>query len=228
MLTTNTPYYGMTFAYLRVSTLDPNTQRQKDAILNRYPNVHEIFEDQLLGSSEKTINRIEFQKMNQKIREGDTLIVESLSILAKNARELKNYVLELNQKNVKLISLKENVDTTHDTGKSGFGKLLLDVLRERQKEGIQIAKQNGKYKGLKPMQCPELFDYYSSVMNKNKRFKLFKLYRRYLFLYPRNLKCYSKVVGLGKNKILESIYLNLVTKALSVQQCNNATITYFL
>jgi len=113
--------------------------------------------------STKNTNRPEFQAMMDYVREGDTIYIKDFSRIARSTKDLLDIVETLNNKGVKLISLKENLDTNTPTG-----KLMLTMigaiyefertnLLERQKEGIAIAKRAGKYKGRKEITPPANF-----------------------------------------------------------------------
>lgn len=139
---------GQNIAYVRVSTIDQNEQRQID-MLESY-NIDKWFSEKVSG---KNTNRPELKSMLDYVREGDTIHISDFSRLARNTKDLLNIVELLDNKGVKLISIKENIDTLTPTG-----KLLLTVigaiaeferqnLLERQAEGIAIAKREGKYKG---------------------------------------------------------------------------------
>jgi DNA invertase Pin-like site-specific DNA recombinase len=158
---------GQLIAYLRVSTKDQCCERQRELILNRYPKIHRFFEDQSTG---RNMDREQFQFMNTYARQGDTISVESLSRLSRNSRELRDYLNQLKSGRIKLISIKENINTQDE---SGVGKLLLDILialtsfeidtfKERRDEGIAIAKREKRYKGRQRVKRPENFDFYYS------------------------------------------------------------------
>ena len=94
------------------------------------------------------------------VREGDTVIVESISRFARNTKDLLELVEQLAQKHVEFVSKKEAIDTSTPTGKfmlTVFGavaELEREYILQRQREGIAIAKQNGVYKGRKPIEHP--------------------------------------------------------------------------
>lgn len=146
-------------AYIRVSTAEQNDARQKEALAPH--NIGKFFIEKITA---KDTNRPEFQAMMDYVREGDTIYIKDFSRIARNTKDLLNIVEALNNKGVKLISLKENLDTTTPTG-----KLMLTMigaiyefertnLLERQKEGIAIAKRAGKYKGRKEITPPDNFN----------------------------------------------------------------------
>ena len=91
------------------------------------------------------------------VREGDTLYVESISRLGRSARDLLNIIDTLTDKGVTLVSHKENIDTNTPSGKfmltvfAALSQLEREQLKQRQREGIEIAKAQGKYTGRKPI-----------------------------------------------------------------------------
>ena len=97
--------------YIRVSSLDQNTARQ-EAMMNE--NVERLFVDKASG---KNMERPQLKEMLGFVRKGDVLIVESISRLARNTRDLLTIIEELNNKEVGFISLKENIDTNTPSGK---------------------------------------------------------------------------------------------------------------
>jgi DNA invertase Pin-like site-specific DNA recombinase len=142
--------------YIRVSTQEQNTIRQE--VLMKSLGVDEIYIDRMSG---KNANRPELQKMMEYVRKGDTVIVESISRFARNTRDLLELVEQLTAKGVEFVSRKEAIDTTTPTGKfmlTVFGavaELEREYILQRQREGIAIAKEQGKYKGRKPIEAPE-------------------------------------------------------------------------
>lgn len=120
--------------------------------------VEQVFIDRMSG---KNTDRPELKKMMSFVREGDTVIVESISRFARNTRDLLDLVAQLNEKQVEFVSKKESIDTTTPTGKfmlTVFGavaELEREYILQRQKEGIAIAKENGIYKGRKPIERAE-------------------------------------------------------------------------
>ena len=142
--------------YIRVSTQEQNTIRQE--VLMETLGVDEVYIDRMSG---KNTNRPELQKMMEYVRKGDTVIVESISRFARNTRDLLELVERLTAKGVEFVSKKEAIDTTTPTGKfmlTVFGavaELEREYILQRQREGIAIAKEQGKYTGRKPIQTPE-------------------------------------------------------------------------
>ena len=146
----------MKIGYIRVSTQEQNTMRQ-EALMEAL-GVDEVYIDRMSG---KNTNRPELQKMMEYVRKGDTVIVESISRFARNTRDLLELVEQLTAKGVEFVSKKEAIDTTTPTGKfmlTVFGavaELEREYILQRQQEGIAIAKEQGKYKGRKPIVVPE-------------------------------------------------------------------------
>ena len=146
----------MKIGYIRVSTQEQNTIRQ-EALMEAL-GVDEVYIDRMSG---KNTNRPELQKMMEYVRRGDTVIVESISRFARNTRDLLELVERLTAKGVEFVSRKEAIDTTTPTGKfmlTVFGavaELEREYILQRQREGIAIAREQGKYTGRKPIQTPE-------------------------------------------------------------------------
>ena len=140
----------MKVGYIRVSTLEQNEARQE--VLMEQLGVDKVYLDKMSGKSKE---RPQLQAMMQYIREGDVVIVESISRFARNTKDLLSLIEELDQKNVAFISQKENIDTNTPSGRfmltvfAALAQLERETTLQRQKEGIQIAKENGVYKGRK-------------------------------------------------------------------------------
>lgn len=142
---------GKTIAYIRVSTVDQNTDRQLDGMA-----FDKIFTDKASG---KDTLRPQLAACLDYLRDGDTLVVHSMDRLARNVDDLRRIVRELNARGVVVRFMKEGLTFTGDD--SPMSQLLLTMLgavaefersliRERQREGIAIAKNKGLYKGRKP------------------------------------------------------------------------------
>ena len=146
----------MKIGYIRTSTADQNTARQE--VLMQELGVDQVFIDRMSG---KSTDRPELKRMMSFVREGDTVIVESISRFARNTRDLLDLVEQLTAKQVEFVSKKESIDTTTPSGKfmltifGAVAELEREYILQRQKEGIAIAKANGVYKGRKPIQHPE-------------------------------------------------------------------------
>lgn len=146
----------MRVGYIRVSTAEQNTARQE--ILMEQLGVDKIYIDRMSGKSK---DRPQLKDMLTFVRAGDTVIVESISRFARNTRDLLELVDALTEKGVEFISKKENIDTTTPAGKfmltvfAAVAELERGYILDRQKEGIAIAKSEGKYKGRRPAEVDE-------------------------------------------------------------------------
>ena len=127
----------------------------RQEVLMQELGVDEVYIDRLSG---KNTDRPELKKMMDYVRKGDTVIVESISRFARNTRDLLELIEKLSEKGVEFVSRKEAIDTTTPTGKfmlTVFGavaELERKYILQRQREGIAIAKAEGKYRGRKPIE----------------------------------------------------------------------------
>ena len=145
-------------AYVRVSTIDQNEERQLKAL--EIYDIDKWFTEKISG---KNTNRPELQRMLEYVREGDTVYVHDFSRLARSTKDLLQLVEDLQQKGVHLVSSKENMDTSTATGKlmitmmAAIAEFERANLLERQKEGIAIARNKGIYRGRKTIEINERF-----------------------------------------------------------------------
>ena len=148
----------MKIGYVRVSTKEQNTARQEEIMISL--GVDKVYIDKMSG---KNTDRPALLELMNFVREGDSVIVESISRFARNTKDLLELTEELNNKHVQFISQKENIDTDTPAGKfmltifGAVAELEREYIRQRQREGIEIAKGQGKYKG-RPEKQPENFD----------------------------------------------------------------------
>ena len=146
----------MKIGYIRISSIDQNTARQE--VFMQELGVEQVYIDRTSG---KNTDRPELKRMLGFVRDGDVVIVESISRFARNTKDLLELVEILAEKQVEFISKKEAIDTTTPTGKfmlTVFGavaELEREYILQRQREGIEIAKQKGVYKGRKPIEHPK-------------------------------------------------------------------------
>src|SRR5271155_813150 len=142
---------GQRVGYVRVSALDQNEIRQLDG-----KELDRVFTEKASG---KDTNRPQLEALLGFVREGDTLYCHSMDRLARNLDDLRKLVLGLTQRGVQVCFVKESLTFTGED--SPMSSLLLSVMgafaqfereliRERQREGIAIAKRAGKYRGRKP------------------------------------------------------------------------------
>ncbi len=142
---------GQKVGYIRVSSEEQNTIRQLDGI-----QLDKVFTDTTSG---KNTDRPELQRMLEFLRDGDTLFVHSLDRFARNLIDLKTMVNLLVDKGVTIEFKKENISFSKDNNNSmstlflsvlgAFAEFERELIRERQREGIEHAKKLGKYKGRK-------------------------------------------------------------------------------
>lgn len=162
----------MIIGYVRCSTEEQNEARQLEMMEEH--KVEKIFTDKKSG---KNTDRKEFKEMMSFAREGDTLITESISRIARNTKDLLSIVEQLEAKHVKFVSLKENIDTSTPEGRfllTVFGavaQLERESMLERQREGIAIAKREGKYTGRKPISVDQKYFEKIYTQWKNGEFK---------------------------------------------------------
>lgn len=146
----------MKVGYVRVSTAEQNTARQE--VIMEQLGVEKIFMDKMSG---KNTDRPQLQEMLSFVREGDTLVVESISRLARSTKDLLSIMEELDKKKVKFVSQKESIDTSTPNGVfvmtifAAMAQLERETMLARQREGIEIAKAEGKYRGRKPVEVDE-------------------------------------------------------------------------
>lgn len=158
----------MIIGYVRVSSIDQNNARQKEA-LNKY-NIERWY---IESASGKDMDRSELRALLNYVREGDTVVVCDFSRLARNTKDLLSIVDDFNNRGITLISDKEELDTSTPTGKlmltmlGAIYEFERDILLERQREGIAIAKSEGKYKGRTPVKVSDgrFKDLYSRYQN---------------------------------------------------------------
>lgn len=146
----------MLVGYIRISTVGQNTARQE--VLMQELGVEKIFIDRLSG---KNTDRPQLKEMMLFVRQGDTVVVESISRFARNTKDLLELVEQLTAKGVEFVSKKEAIDTTTPTGKfmltifGAVAELEREYILQRQSEGIAIAKEQGVYKGRQRILRPE-------------------------------------------------------------------------
>jgi len=147
---------GQLVGYLRVSTLDQNTERQLEGV-----ELDRVFTDKASG---KDAARPQLQAALEYLREGDTLMVHSMDRLARNLEDLRRIVRELTGRGVIVHFHKEGQTFTGEDSPmstlmlslmGAFAEFERALIRERQREGIALAKEKGVYKGRKKALSPE-------------------------------------------------------------------------
>jgi DNA invertase Pin-like site-specific DNA recombinase len=156
-------------AYVRVSAVDQNTDRQEIALSEL--NIDKYFIEKISG---KNTDRPQLKKMLEYIREGDTVYIESISRLARSTKDLFTIVQQLHDKSADLVSLKENIDTTTPQGRfiltifGALSELERENTLQRQKEGIAAAKIKGKKFGRPQIDTPKDWDKVIRLWQKGK------------------------------------------------------------
>ncbi|KVV45133.1 transposase [Burkholderia territorii] len=148
---------GKRIGYIRVSTVDQSTERQLEGV-----DLDKVFTDKASG---KDTERPQLQAALDYLRDGDTLMVHSMDRLARNTEDLLRMVRELTERGVTVQFVKDSMTFSADkrnpqqqlmmTMLAAFAQFERSLIRERQREGIAIAKANGVYKGRKPSLSPE-------------------------------------------------------------------------
>lgn len=162
---------GQRIGYIRVSTFDQNSERQLEGIT-----VDRIFTDKASG---KDIKRPELEALLSFVRSGDTVLVHSMDRLARNLDDLHRLVQLLTQRGVRIEFCKEHLSFTGED--SPMANLMLSVMgafaeferaliKERQREGIALAKQRGAYRGRKKsLSESEMTELYRRVVAGDKK-----------------------------------------------------------
>lgn len=157
---------NLKIGYIRVSTVEQNIARQE--VIMKKLDVEKVFIDKISG---KNMERPMLKEMMGFVRSGDIVVVESISRFARNTRDLLELVDQLVAKGVQFVSMKEKIDTSTPSGKfmlTVFGavaQLERDYILQRQKEGIAIARANGKYQGRKKIQNDRFDEIYEKWKN---------------------------------------------------------------
>lgn len=147
----------MKVGYIRVPTEEQNTIRQE--ILMKDLGVERVYMDKASGKSRA--GRPQLEAMMDFVREGDVVVVESISRFARSTRDLLTLVEQLTEKGVGFVSQKESIDTNTPQGKfmltvfGAMAELEREQTLQRQREGIAAAKAAGKYKGRKPIEIED-------------------------------------------------------------------------
>ena len=147
---------GQRMGYIRVSSFDQNPERQLEQV-----QVNKVFTDKASG---KDTQRPQLEALLTFIRQGDTVVVHSMDRLARNLDDLRRLVQKLTKQGIRIEFVKENLSFTGED--SPMAHLMLSVMgafaeferaliRERQREGITLAKQRGAYRGRKKSLSPQ-------------------------------------------------------------------------
>ncbi len=182
--------HGQRIGYIRVSSFDQNPERQLEHV-----EVDRMFTDKASG---KDTRRPQLDSLLSFVREGDTVVVHSMDRLARNLDDLRRLVQKLTQRGVRIEFVKENLAFAGED--SPMANLMLSVMgafaeferaliRERQREGIALAKQRGAYRGRKKAlsseQVAELRQRASAGEKKSKLARELGISRETLYQYLR-------------------------------------------
>lgn len=159
-----------TFGYCRVSSTDQKEDRQLEAMLELGINERDIFVDKCSG---KNFNRPQYQALKVQLREGDVLVIKSIDRLGRNYKQICEEWREITREikaNIKVLDMPV-LDTTRTEGLIGevISDIVLQLLsyvaeqerafiKQRQAEGIKLAKEKGKRLGKPPIEYPENWD----------------------------------------------------------------------
>ena len=183
---------GQRIGYVRVSSFDQNPVRQLEQV-----EVGKVFTDKASG---KDTQRPELDSLLAFVREGDTVVVHSMDRLARNLDDLRRLVQKLTRRGVRIEFVKECLTFTGED--SPLANLMLSVMgafaeferaliRERQREGIALAKQRGAYRGrkkaLSPERAAELLQRVKAGEQKAKLAREFGISRETLYQYLREI-----------------------------------------
>jgi len=157
-----------TYFYIRVSSKEQNTIRQEVKAREYNIPLDHVYIEKISGKN--VTDRPVLNNMMATLKNGDKLVVDSISRFARNTKDLIELIEKLNNKGVIFVSLKEAIDTTTPTGMfmltifGAVAQLERDYLKDRQMEGIAIAVTAGKYKGRRPIEYPKLWERYYKMM----------------------------------------------------------------
>ena len=179
----------MKFGYARVSTEDQSLDMQLDAF-NKY-GVDEVFCEKISGKSKE---RPQLDKMLDKLREGDTVVVYKLDRIGRNRSHLFELIDSFKERGINFVSMQDQIDTTTAAGNMFFGMLAVlaqfeaDLISERTKAGLQAARARGR-KGGRP-----------AAKNKNVELAL-KMYDSGDYTVPQ----ITDATGIGKTTLYKYI-----------------------
>jgi DNA invertase Pin-like site-specific DNA recombinase len=150
---------GQRIGYVRVSSTDQNADRQLEHL-----HADKLFTDKASG---KDTDRPQLQALLAYAREGDTIVVHSMDRLARNVDDLRRLVQEQTKRGIRIQFVKENLIFTGDDSPmahlmlsvlGAVGQFERDLIKERQREGIALARQRGAYRGRKKALSDEKVD----------------------------------------------------------------------
>lgn len=180
--------------YVRVSTQEQKTDRQ----LVAYEKADRIFIDKKTGSN---TDRPELKKMLEELQEGDKVVVKSLDRLSRSTKDLLDIVSKIESKKATLKILDKSIDTSDAIGKffltilGAVAELELSTIKQRQREGVAVAKEKGLFKGrkkgsisLKGERKERFLRFYTLGFKKTELAKEFNVTRATIYSWINNLK----------------------------------------
>ena len=192
---------GNKVGYVRVSSFDQNPERQLEGL-----ELDRKFIDKASGKNTK---RPELEEMINYVRGGDLLIVHSMDRLARNLDDLRKIVFNLTSKHVKIQFLKENLTFTGEDSPmsnlllsmmGAFAEFERSLIRERQLEGIALAKKRGDYRGRKSSLTEEKIEEMKQLLengeNKSEIARRLGISRETLYRYIRSLEIVQEQIQL--------------------------------
>jgi DNA invertase Pin-like site-specific DNA recombinase len=147
---------GQRVGYIRISTFDQNPSRQLENV-----KVDKIFTDKASG---KDVYRPELEAMLAFVRERDTVVVHSMDRLARNLDDLRSLVQQLTERGISIEFVQEHLTFTNESSPmatlmlsvmGAFAEFERSLIKERQREGIELAKRRGAYRGRQKKLLPE-------------------------------------------------------------------------
>ena len=144
----------MIFGYARVSTQSQNLDHQLDALKTYGVPYDRLFVEKISGTTKE---RPELQKLQQFLRDGDILVIESLSRLGRSTKDLLTIIDHFEKQGVKVVSIKEQIDTRTPTGMllttvlMALSQFERDIIVQRTQEGLTAARARGRKGGRPPL-----------------------------------------------------------------------------
>lgn len=149
----------MMFGYARVSTQTQNLDRQLDTLKSYGVTVDQLFVEKCSGAEKE---RPELRKLQQFLRDGDLLVIESLSRLGRSTKDLLAIIEHFDTQGVKVVSIKEQIDTRTPTGMLlttvliALSQFERDIIIQRTQEGLTAARARGRNGGRPPLKKAQI------------------------------------------------------------------------